>query len=70
MTDKFISIPMKDTVIYMTLDMESIVISNMKDKYTTVLNQRRFINIYFWAMSVVDISSGRIFMSQTAISVW
>ena len=32
MTDKFISIPMKDTVIYMTLDMESIVISNMKDK--------------------------------------
>ena len=70
MTDKFISIPLKDTVIYMTLDMESIVISNMKDKYTTVLNQRRFINIYFWAMSVVDISSGRIFMSQTAISVW
>ena len=70
MTDKFISIPMKDTVIYMTLDMESIVISNMKDKYTTVLNLRRFINIYFWAMSVVDISSGRIFMSQTAISVW
>ena len=47
MTDKFISIPLKDTVIYMTLDMESIVISNMKDKYTTVLNQRRFINIYF-----------------------
>ena len=32
MTDKFISIPMKGTVIYMTFDMESIVISNMKDK--------------------------------------